>query len=178
MNVPFSKKSILIWGKNGPPKVGNGARTLFTKGVNNDTGHWACSGLVGKWPLVLARLRGQAQAVPGVRRGRNLLMGLGKSQIAKVTRYFVWVHGSSVTEVRVLFKYIWGGKNLNNFGNAGPLRITRFLSHGSRYLLRWLMHTSSEGVLCLTLAIDLLLYKVKRVISDWIIWKKYGAHYT
>ena len=132
MNVPFSKKSILT------PKVGNGARTLFTKGVNNDTGHWACSGLVGKWPLVLARLRGQAQAVPGV-----LLMGLGKSQIAKVSRYFVWVHGSSVTEVRVLFKYIWGGKNLNNFGNAGPLGITRFLSHGSRYLLRWLMHTSS-----------------------------------
>ena len=35
---------------------------------------------MGKWPLVLARLRGQAQAVPGVRRGRNLLMGLGKSQ--------------------------------------------------------------------------------------------------
>ena len=34
-----------------------------------------------KWPLVLARLRGQAQAVPGVRRGRESFDGF--RQIAK-----------------------------------------------------------------------------------------------
>ena len=38
-----------------------------------------------KWPLALARLRGQAQAVPGVRRGRKSFDGF--RQIAKLTSF-------------------------------------------------------------------------------------------
>ena len=37
-----------------------------------------------KWPLVLARLRGQAQAVPGVRRGRESFDGFRQIANRKV----------------------------------------------------------------------------------------------